>query len=300
VPPEATLSPAGAALAGGVVAVTTSLTTLLNNQRRGQEAQGERPPTKSNNESEPTSPCTTPGESSYDKKLGGEPPSGFIPRAVPEFSGLRPQAARDPPVRVSHGGGSGFRIHVPFPFSVPIAAGHLLHSIFSSSDDESSAAYVSEREKTSAPAASSARTSDSAYTAMPPPDDGQDGDTDDGQDGDTDDGQDSDTDTGKLLKASDLKSIWENLKMKGAADFGTGSSRTIWKNRDFRVDAGFLKDGVRHWEFQVNGSPVSRVGKRLLGRYGTHEKLFKGAFDTKNVPEFEEWKRAVLDTLSRL
>lgn len=69
---------------------------------------------------------------------------------------------------------------------------------------------------------------------------------------------------------------------------------------DFRVDVGHLKDGVRHWELQVNSKPASQAATQLLkksGKKGTHAKHFKGTFDTTNPPEFEEWKRTILDRL---
>lgn len=117
------------------------------------------------------------------------------------------------------------------------------------------------------------------------------------------DEQDCEDDYEKLFERKDLEDIYKNLRSKAAAEFGPGSSRTIWKNRDFRVDVGHYKDGVRHWEFQVNSNPVSQAAKRLLkasGKKGSHKKFFEGKFDTNNPAEYEEWKREFLSALGWL
>jgi len=73
--------------------------------------------------------------------------------------------------------------------------------------------------------------------------------------------------------------------------------------RTIASDVGHIKEGIRHWEFQVNGKPVSKAAKRMLkesGDRGTHKKYIEDTFDTKSPPEFEEWKKSFLHALGKL
>lgn len=48
---------------------------------------------------------------------------------------------------------------------------------------------------------------------------------------------------------------------------GTG---VIWKDRNFRIDAGALRDGQRTWNLQVNREAELRAAKALRDEFGTH------------------------------
>ncbi|KAK7426674.1 hypothetical protein QQZ08_006852 [Neonectria magnoliae] len=62
---------------------------------------------------------------------------------------------------------------------------------------------------------------------------------------------------------------------------------TIWKNQDFRIDAGSTLHGrpkFKTWNLQVNRHPLSDAAKALKSKFGTHKKLLWGAFDVDKAP----------------
>jgi hypothetical protein len=88
--------------------------------------------------------------------------------------------------------------------------------------------------------------------------------------------------------------IYEKLKVLTEERVGT-----IWKNCDFRVDAGPTKgrSKVKNWNLQVNGKPESAAAKRLKNE-GTHKKLFRDTFNLGNAPDYETWKESILERFS--
>ncbi|KAH6649345.1 hypothetical protein F5144DRAFT_542550 [Chaetomium tenue] len=190
--------------------------------------------------------------------------------AMPDAFEIRPSAR---PVSVRYEEGGSWRIELPFPWSIGVAAGYLLYTAFASSDPRSPAADASTtsfapRSRSSPPAPFRATTNAGGTTVTPPTPP-------------SDDGSDSDEypkagrkELKKLLEAEG-KEIYEKLKAKANADDSPGASRKVWKNKDFRIDNGHRdeKRGVRHWEFQVNGEAQSTTAKRIRGgsRRGTHQ-----------------------------
>ncbi|KAF2177381.1 hypothetical protein K469DRAFT_603485, partial [Zopfia rhizophila CBS 207.26] len=98
----------------------------------------------------------------------------------------------------------------------------------------------------------------------------------------------------KLLHEEGEK-IYKKLKALMEKNEGT-----IWKNRDFRIDAVPTKDRskVKNWNLQVNGNPESEAAKTLKERKGTHAKLFRDTFDLGDAPDYETWKESILERYS--
>lgn len=94
--------------------------------------------------------------------------------------------------------------------------------------------------------------------------------------------------------------IYTKIRNKAKAIFSAGANRTIWKDENYRLDAGHLDraTGKRHVMFQVNRNPKSSGAKNLLeqnrGR-GTHTQIFGFAVDTQNWPTMEELMRIIVE-----
>lgn len=79
---------------------------------------------------------------------------------------------------------------------------------------------------------------------------------------------------------------------------------TIWKNKNFRIDAGGVLKGegcpnVKSWNLQVNRNPESTLAKNLLRKTSTHERLIWGNWDMTNPQSYEAWMAEVLQTFRR-
>ncbi|EAQ91902.1 predicted protein [Chaetomium globosum CBS 148.51] len=217
---------------------------------------------------------------------------------MPDAFELRPsRAARS--VSVTYEEGGSWRIELPFPWSIGVAAGYLLYTAFASSNPRSPAAGDSTissapRSRSSPPAPSKTTVNARGATVTPPTPPSEDG-------SDSDEYPEAGRKELKKLLEAEGKEIYEKLKATANTDHSPGASRKVWKNKDFRIDNGHRDDkrGVRHWEFQVNGDAQSTTAKRIRGgsRRGTHQKLFKDTFELKNPPGFEEWKTRVMALL---
>lgn len=87
------------------------------------------------------------------------------------------------------------------------------------------------------------------------------------------------------------KEIWEKLKALTKERVGT-----IWKNHDFRVDAGLTegRSKMKIWHLQANREAKSAVAKKLKNE-GTHKILFRDTFDLGNAPDYDTWARSILE-----
>ncbi|KJZ70536.1 hypothetical protein HIM_10080 [Hirsutella minnesotensis 3608] len=99
-----------------------------------------------------------------------------------------------------------------------------------------------------------------------------------------------------LLK-TDGEEIYKKLKEKAGAEFAQGSGRTMWSNKDYRVDAGHFdrKNGMRNWELQVNREAGQGTKSQIRGKRATHKKLYKDVWDVQNPPAYDKWLETVLD-----
>ncbi|RDH35872.1 hypothetical protein BDQ94DRAFT_139377 [Aspergillus welwitschiae] len=87
-------------------------------------------------------------------------------------------------------------------------------------------------------------------------------------------------------------------KLKGVI---LDDQRTIWSNRDFRMDAGYTvhnRPNFKTWNLQVNQNPQSHAAKELVKKFGTHEKLIWDTIDPKNPPDYRTWAEGVLKLFS--
>ncbi|KAH7043913.1 hypothetical protein B0J12DRAFT_671116 [Macrophomina phaseolina] len=101
----------------------------------------------------------------------------------------------------------------------------------------------------------------------------------------------------EILK-KDGRKIFEKLR-KATPNL----QRTIWRNRNFRIDPGHTLNGQKHiktWNLQINEGAKPRIRKSIKARIrksikvSTHTKLLWATFDLESPPEYEVWVRSVL------
>ncbi|KAK7398252.1 hypothetical protein QQX98_012365 [Neonectria punicea] len=148
---------------------------------------------------------------------------------------------------------------------------------------------------------------DSSQTAIPSPPGPSRGPEDDGNEPSDDD---SDQHHPRLKKPIFIpKSLLEDLlKTHGRAihrklkRLTRDYQGTIWKNQDFRIDAGSTLHGrpnFKTWNLQVNRHPMSDAAKALKSKFGTHKKLLWGAFDVDKAPKYATWVEHILELFNQ-
>ncbi|KAJ3561706.1 hypothetical protein NPX13_g8843 [Xylaria arbuscula] len=103
---------------------------------------------------------------------------------------------------------------------------------------------------------------------------------------------------GGLLLGETGRRIYDRLRKRALADDTPGASRTVWSDRDYRIDLGSRVGSYgRYWNLQVNRNPESNVAKRLLrkSKRGTHEKLFESIFENDGTGDYETWKQGIMN-----
>ncbi|KAI1360664.1 hypothetical protein F5Y08DRAFT_316882 [Xylaria arbuscula] len=102
----------------------------------------------------------------------------------------------------------------------------------------------------------------------------------------------------RLLQGETGRRIYDRLRKRALADDTPGASRTVWSDRDYRIDLGSRVGSYgRYWNLQVNRNPESNVAKRLLrkSKRGTHEKLFESIFENDGTGDYETWKQGIMN-----